>query len=67
MHCPKCGGDTTVFSSRKKDDGKVMRRRRQCLECFTRFTTESESPKSNKKKSLGKQNQKTTIGKEAQI
>ena len=40
MNCPKCGGDTTVFSSRKKDGGKVMRRRRQCLVCFTRFTTE---------------------------
>lgn len=45
MYCPKCGGDTTVFDTRKKDDGKVMRRRRQCLECFTRFTTEERITK----------------------
>ncbi len=38
MNCPHCGyHDSKVIDSRDVNDG--IRRRRQCLECDTRFTT----------------------------
>ena len=38
MNCPYCGHyDSKVIDSRDVDDG--IRRRRQCLECSSRFTT----------------------------
>ena len=39
MVCPKCGGDTTVFSTRHDDNG--VYRRRRCLNpaCDFRFFT----------------------------
>ena len=38
MHCPYCGfSDTKVTDSRDTDDG--IRRRRECLSCGQRFTT----------------------------
>jgi transcriptional repressor NrdR len=38
MKCPYCGGDDfRVLDSRDVNDG--VRRRRQCLECSSRFTT----------------------------
>lgn len=40
MHCPACSHeDTKVIDSRLVEDGKVVRRRRECLECKHRFTT----------------------------
>ncbi len=40
MRCPKCGAQKDkVVDSRAGDDGAVIRRRRQCLRCHTRFTT----------------------------
>jgi transcriptional repressor NrdR len=40
MRCPKCGAQKDkVVDSRGGDDGSVIRRRRQCLRCQTRFTT----------------------------
>ncbi len=40
MRCPACGAvDDKVVDSRSADDGTVIRRRRQCEECATRFTT----------------------------
>lgn len=40
MRCPYCGhGDTQVKDSRPSDDGNTIRRRRQCPECQSRFTT----------------------------
>ena len=40
MRCPFCGNDdTNVKDSRPSDDGKVIRRRRECPECVRRFTT----------------------------
>ncbi len=41
MHCPKCNfHDTKVVDSRASKGGFCIRRRRQCLNCFHRFTTE---------------------------
>ncbi|HYF46090.1 MAG TPA: transcriptional regulator NrdR [Acidimicrobiales bacterium] len=40
MRCPACGSlDDKVVDSRSADDGTSVRRRRQCLECSTRYTT----------------------------
>lgn len=40
MQCPFCGLDSDkVVDSRSSDGGRVVRRRRQCLQCTRRFTT----------------------------
>jgi transcriptional repressor NrdR len=40
MKCPFCGHeDTQVKDSRPSDDGRTIRRRRECPECGRRFTT----------------------------
>lgn len=40
MRCPFCGFfDTKVLDTRSADDGKAIRRRRECTECMKRFTT----------------------------
>ncbi|PIR53296.1 transcriptional regulator NrdR [Candidatus Peregrinibacteria bacterium CG10_big_fil_rev_8_21_14_0_10_49_10] len=40
MHCPHCKStDTSVVDSRLADDGRAVRRRRECPECTHRFTT----------------------------
>lgn len=40
MRCPFCDNeDTKVIDSRPIDDGKAIRRRRECEKCIKRFTT----------------------------
>lgn len=40
MRCPNCGhAGSTVIDSRGSNAGTTNRRRRECLECFHRFTT----------------------------
>ena len=40
MRCPSCGyPESKVVDSRSADEGASIRRRRECLECGTRFTT----------------------------
>ncbi len=40
MHCPFCGhDDTKVNDSRLTNEGTAVRRRRECLACYERFTT----------------------------
>ncbi|MBQ9992168.1 MAG: transcriptional repressor NrdR [Firmicutes bacterium] len=40
MRCPYCGfEDSKVLDSRPVDEGKSIRRRRECLDCSKRFTT----------------------------
>ena len=40
MQCPSCQNtDSRVLESRSADSGKSVRRRRECLDCSTRFTT----------------------------
>lgn len=40
MQCPFCNEDKDkVVDSRSSDQGRVIRRRRQCLKCDRRFTT----------------------------
>ena len=43
MKCPKCGDiSDKVLDSRLVHDGKIIRRRRECLGCGHRFTTFEE-------------------------
>lgn len=40
MRCPACGTpDSRVIETRSTEDGSVIRRRRECPECQSRFTT----------------------------
>ncbi len=40
MRCPHCGhGEDKVVDSRPHQDGRAIRRRRECLKCTKRFTT----------------------------
>ncbi|MDP6561837.1 MAG: transcriptional regulator NrdR [Candidatus Peribacteraceae bacterium] len=40
MHCPRCKSeDTAVVDSRLAEDGRAVRRRRECTKCQHRFTT----------------------------
>jgi transcriptional repressor NrdR len=40
MHCPYChANNDKVVDTRSSEDGAVVRRRRECLECGKRFTT----------------------------
>ncbi|NOY88753.1 MAG: transcriptional repressor NrdR [FCB group bacterium] len=40
MKCPSCGHDEDkVVDSRPSQDGRSIRRRRECLKCHERFTT----------------------------
>lgn len=40
MLCPFCShAETKVIDSRESSDGKVIRRRRECLKCRKRFST----------------------------
>src|SRR3712207_4725700 len=40
MHCPHCRhADTAVIDSRLAEEGKAVRRRRECTKCQHRFTT----------------------------
>jgi transcriptional repressor NrdR len=43
MICPFCGhGETRVVDSRDTNDGKAIRRRRECEKCQARFSTYEE-------------------------
>ena len=40
MRCPSCGHEEDkVVDSRPSQDGRAIRRRRECLDCHERFTT----------------------------
>lgn len=40
MHCPRCkSADTSVIDSRIAEDGRAVRRRRECVKCNHRFTS----------------------------
>ena len=40
MHCPRCKSeDTAVIDSRLTEEGRAVRRRRECPKCEHRFTT----------------------------
>ena len=48
MHCPRCkAADTAVIDSRLAEDGRAIRRRRECPKCDHRFTTFERQELSN--------------------
>lgn len=48
MHCPRCKStDTAVVDSRLAEDGRAVRRRRECMKCNHRFTTFERQELSN--------------------
>ncbi len=48
MHCPHCKDpDTNVVDSRLAEDGRAVRRRRECPKCGHRFTTFERQELSN--------------------
>ncbi|MDD5103020.1 MAG: transcriptional regulator NrdR, partial [Candidatus Peribacteraceae bacterium] len=48
MHCPRCKAeDTAVIDSRIAEDGRAIRRRRECAKCNHRFTTFERQELSN--------------------
>jgi transcriptional repressor NrdR len=43
MNCPLCNNsETKVVDSRETNEGKITRRRRECLKCQSRFSTYEE-------------------------
>lgn len=43
MKCPRCNNeDTRVIDSRVTDEGRTVRRRRQCESCSARFSTQEQ-------------------------
>ncbi len=43
MHCPYCNNkNTKVIDSREIDEGRMIRRRRECEECKERFSTKEK-------------------------
>lgn len=43
MNCPYCNNaETKVVDSRETNEGKITRRRRECLKCESRFSTYEE-------------------------
>ena len=43
MHCPFCNhGETKVIDSRDTQEGRAIRRRRECVKCKARFSTYEE-------------------------
>lgn len=48
MNCPRCKStDTSVVDSRTAEDGRAIRRRRECIKCSHRFTTFERQEMSN--------------------
>lgn len=47
MTCPVCGAKTKILDSRKRID--YVRRRRECVECGYRFTTEETEVRTSHK------------------
>ncbi len=39
MNCPRCQKSTKVVNSRPLEDGRAVKRRRECLHCSQRFST----------------------------
>lgn len=48
MHCPRCKStETSVVDSRLAEEGRAIRRRRECTKCNRRFTTFERQELSN--------------------
>lgn len=65
MRCPYCKEDNDkVIDSRSSDGGRVIRRRRQCLNCSRRFTTYEKIGESFKLNVVKKDNSRVPYDRE---
>lgn len=39
MKCPKCGSDNVYVVDSRRDDGKLIKRKRSCADCGYRFNS----------------------------
>ena len=68
MRCPFCKVDRDkVLDSRSSDEGRVIRRRRQCLACKKRFTTYEKTGESFKMFVIKKDNSRIPYDREKVI
>ena len=68
MKCPFCKIDRDkVLDSRSSDEGRVIRRRRQCLACKKRFTTYEKTGESFKMFVIKKDNSRVPYDREKVI
>ncbi|MGA2093740.1 MAG: transcriptional regulator NrdR [Sedimentisphaerales bacterium] len=68
MRCPFCKVDRDkVLDSRSSDEGRVIRRRRQCLACRKRFTTYEKTGESFKMFVIKKDNSRVPYDREKVI
>lgn len=65
MRCPFCKADKDkVVDSRSSDGGRIIRRRRHCLECSRRFTTYEKADESFKLYVIKKDNSRVPYDRE---
>ena len=65
MRCPSCGTlETRVIETRTADEGRVVRRRRECPECSTRFTTYEKIEEKRPLRVIKKDGSRETFGRD---
>ncbi len=65
MRCPSCGAmETRVIETRTADEGKVVRRRRECPECSNRFTTYEKAEEKRTLRVIKKDGSRETFGRD---
>lgn len=68
MRCPGCGAmETRVIETRTADEGRVVRRRRECPECSTRFTTYEKAEEKRTLRVIKKDGSRETFGRDKVI
>ncbi len=65
MRCPSCGAmETRVIETRTADEGRVVRRRRECPECSNRFTTYEKAEEKRTLRVIKKDGSRETFGRD---
>ncbi|MBL3538737.1 transcriptional regulator NrdR [Aminivibrio sp.] len=65
MRCPSCGAmETRVIETRTADEGRVVRRRRECPECSSRFTTYEKAEEKRTLRVIKKDGSRESFGRD---
>lgn len=65
MKCPSCGAmETRVIETRTADEGRVVRRRRECPDCSSRFTTYEKIEEKRPLRVIKKDGSRETFGRD---
>ena len=68
MRCPSCGAmETRVIETRTADEGRIVRRRRECPECSNRFTTYEKAEEKRTLRVIKKDGSRETFGRDKNI